>query len=195
LARKFRYSKQTRVRGFFRRFAESQADEVDLFREHVHSAAASQRHSIDRRAKNSSDEVQEFLADEVAILETIAGLADQLAIVALYRVVELNTGRILRHKFGATLSAQMFRIDRVADLLKNRLGIQIDSVPHYRAADELRLLNNSIKHQGRVSRQLADRYTRWKEGAELTDLGAAYDRLRPKVPVYILRLAERLKLR
>jgi hypothetical protein len=196
LARKFRIPKRKiQIRGFLRHFAESQAYEVDLFREHVHSAAASERRSIDRRAAELPEEAQEFLSEEVDILKSIAGLADQLAIVVLYRVVELNTGRILRHKFGTTVAGKTFSIDRVGEILKKQLGIKIESVPHYRAIDELRLLNNCIKHEGRVSKQLADRYSRWKQGVELTDLGAAYERLRPKVPAYIFRLAQRVKLR
>jgi hypothetical protein len=194
LARKFRSSK-TRILGFLRHFAESEAYEVDQFREHVHNAAASERRSIDRRAENLPEEAQEFLADEVDMLKSIAGLADQLAIVALYRVVELNTGRILRHKFGATVAGKTSRIDRVGDLLNKQLGVNIESVPHYRAVNELRLLNNCIKHEARVSKQLADGYSRWKQGAKLTDLDATYERLRAKVPAYIFRLAQRVKLR
>ena len=135
------------------------------------------------------------MADEVYILKSIAGLADQLAIVALYRVVELNTGQILAHKFGAHVAGTTFSIDRASDLLKKNLRIRMESVPHYRAINELRLLNNCIKHGGRVSKQLAKHYSRWKQGAELTDLDAAYQRLRPRVPAYIFRLAERVKLR
>ncbi len=186
---------KTQIRGFFRHFAESEVCEIDLFRDHVHSAAASERRSIDSRAETWPEEAQEFLADEVDMLKSIAGLADQLAIVALYRVVELKTGRILRHRLGAAVAGKTFSIDRVGDLLNKQLGIKIESVPHYRAIDELRLLNNCIKHEGRVSKQLADRYSRWKQGAELSDLGAAYERLRPKVPAYVFRLAQRVKLR
>jgi hypothetical protein len=73
--------------------------------------------------------------------------------------------------------------------------IDIKRIPHYRAVNELRLLNNAIKHAGRVTAELAKEYPRWKQGRNLTGVGAAYERLRRPVPSYIFRLAERLKLR
>jgi hypothetical protein len=170
-------------------------DDIDRFLEHVRSAAAARRLSIERRAKNLPIEMQEFLADELSTLDSISRLAGQLAIVALYRVVEISTGRMLGHAFGPQFARKASRLDTLSALLKDKLGIDIESVPHYRAVNELRLLNNSIKHAGHVTKSLADQFGRWKEGDELTALDDAYERLRGKVPAYIFRLAERLKLR
>jgi len=39
-------------------------------------------------------------------------------------------------------------------------GINIESIPHYRAVNELRLLNNAIKHAGRATPELANEYPR-----------------------------------
>ena len=86
-------------------------------------------------------------------------------------------------------------ISTLTNFLRIRKGIVLASVPHYRAIDELRLLNNAIKHTGTVTKELADKYKRWREGDELSGLDRAYDRFRAKVPVYIFRLAQRLKLR
>jgi len=63
---------------------------------------------------------------------------------------------------------------------------RIDITPHYRAVNELRLLNNAVKHAGRVTAELAREYPRWKQGRKLTGVGAAYERLRRPVPSYIL---------
>jgi hypothetical protein len=154
------------------------ADGIDRFREHVRNAAAAERRSIDRSAENLPTEVQEFLADELSELDSISRLADQLAIVALYRVVEITTGRMLAHKFGGPQFARKAsNIDALRTLLRNQLGMNIESVPHYRAINELRLLNNSIKRAGRVTKSLADQYGRWKEGEELAGLDDAYERL------------------
>lgn len=149
---------------------------------------------MDRQAANLPPEAQEYLADELAETDIAANLADQLSIVALYRVVELITGRMLAHEFGAGAERDATYVDKLAARLKTK-GIDPKSVPHYRAVDELRLLNNAVKHAGQITHQLAAAYPRWKEGDELTGLDAAYERLRPKIPAYVLRLAERMKLR
>jgi len=114
--------------------------------------------------------------------------------VALHRVVELNTGRIVAHKFGATAKRTASYVAKLDALLKAQ-GINLRHIPHYRAVNELRLLNNAIKHDGPVSTELASEYPRWKKDAPLADLEAAYNRLKAHVPPYIFRFAERLKLR
>lgn len=183
-----------RIRDHVRGIAEYAAEEIDQFRDHVAAGRDARLRSIEKRAAGLSPEAQEFLADDIAELDTVSRLADQLAIVASYRVVELTTRRLIVHEFGKSAERQASEIGKVATLLQNRKGIDLKKVPHYRAVDELRLLNNAIKHTGRVTKKLAA-YGRWKEGDDLTGLDAAYDRLRPKIPLYIFRLAQRMKLR
>jgi hypothetical protein len=89
-----------RVRTYLRWFAKSGVEAIDRFRAHVHDAAAAERRSIERRANNLPSEIQEFLADDLHELDAISDLADQLSIVALYSVVEINTGRVLAYRFG-----------------------------------------------------------------------------------------------
>jgi hypothetical protein len=193
MARKFRISKTKRIRSLFRRLAEYEVNTIDSFRAHVSHAAAAQQRSIQRRSDKLPTEVQEFLADELQELDAILGLADQLAIVALHRVVEINAGRILAHKFGTVTRLASYS-GRLRRCLANH-GIKIELIPHYRASNELRLLNNAIKHAGYVTAELADEYPRWKPDSELVGLDAAYIRLKEHVPSYIFRFAERLKLR
>ena len=55
--------------------------------------------ALERCAESLPPEAQEFLADEVSELDIISCLADELSIVALYRIVEINTGHMLAHEF------------------------------------------------------------------------------------------------
>lgn len=185
---------KTRIRHHIRRIAEYAAEDIDRFREHVDQGRAARCRSLKKRAQDLPPDAQEFLADEIYQLDSVSHLADQLSIIALYRVVELTTSRMLAHEFGKATEKKASDIAKVRDLLKNQKGVDLASVPHYRTIDELRLLNNAIKHSGRVTKELA-KYPRWKEGDHLTGLAEAYERLRPKVPPYIFRLAERMKLR
>jgi hypothetical protein len=177
-----------------RQLAENEVDTIDRFCAHAHDAAAKQRHSIERRADGLPEEVQELMADDLYELDVISKLADQLAIVALHRVVEINTGKILTHRFGATSGSNASYIGRLSKFLREH-GINIKRIPHYRAVNELRLLDNAIKHARHVTTELANEYPRWKRGQELDGLEATYERLKRHVPSYIFRFAERLKLR
>jgi hypothetical protein len=185
---------KTRVRHYFRRRAEFDVKEIDWFRDHLAEAHEARQRSVDRRASGLSPEAQEFLADELWELDIVARLADQLSIVALYSVVELNTGLMLAYEFGKGARKDASYVRKLSKRLKTK-GIDLKTVPHYRAFDELRLLNNAVKHAGRVTKELAAEYPRWKEGKELTGLDRAYERLRPKVPAYIFSLAQRMRLR
>lgn len=184
----------THVRAVLRRLAEYEVEAIDRFRAHVHEAAVAQQQSITRRAGDLPEELQEYLADELHELEGITDLADELAIVALYRVVELRTASILTHKFGPEVKKAASRIDGVRTLLRKE-GIDLDGTQHYRAINELRLLNNAVKHASRVSDELARQYPRWKKGNKLSELERSYDRLKKHVPAYLFRLSERVKLR
>jgi len=195
MARKRRIGRpKVAARAFLRHFAENEVDTIDRFRAHVRAAAAAQRRSIEWRADDLPTEAQEFLADDLHELDAISDLADQLAIVALYRAVEINTGRMIAHKFGTAARRNASSIKALRTLLQQQ-GINIERIPHYRAINELRLLNNAIKHAGHVTAELANEYPRWKQGQELGGLGATYERLKGRVPSYIFRFAERLKLR
>ena len=61
-----------------------------------------------------------------------------------------------------------------------------------KAQKTLRLLNNSIKHEGKVSTELAKEFPQWTQGAELSELDKAFQRLLPEVKKYVADLAERL---
>jgi hypothetical protein len=184
---------KTRVRHHLRRIAEYRAEAIDWFRDQLAEAREARQRSVNTRASGLPPEAAEFLADELSELDIVARLGDELSIVALYSVVELTTGSLLAHEFGKGARRDASNVCKLSRRLE-RNGTDLKTVPHYRAINELRLLNNAVKHAGRVTKELAENYPRWKEGGELTGLDRAYKRLRPKVPAYIFRLAERMRL-
>lgn len=175
------------------RLAKYDVEAIDRFREHVHDGAKAAVRSIHKRAEGMPEEMQEFLADDLHELEGVTELTDQLAIVALYRVVELTRGRIVTRKFGAAVQGKAYHIGKLGDFLAKQ-GVDLAQVPHAKPMDELRLLNNAVKHSGRADDKLAKSFPRWKKGEQLKKLGQAYERLKRHIPAYVFRLAERVKL-
>ncbi len=180
--------------------AEQDIDTIDSFRAHIESGAVARRKTIERlAARFSDDEAQDYIADNfadnLAELDVISALGDEFAIVGLYRVVEVFRGRIMQARYGSA-SPNTAYINRVRDFLLKHHGIDIDRIPHHRAINELRLLNNAIKHDTAiVTAELAQAFPRWKEGKRLTGLNAAYERLKKHVPAYIFAFAARVKLK
>jgi hypothetical protein len=173
--RKFKYSKE-RIREYFRRLALHGIGDIDKFRELMIEGGRRRKRLI---SKMIADD--DFFVDAVSELATISRLADELSIVALHRVVEVVTARMLIHDLGRTIQAKkMYKIDEVKKALSTHKHLDLKTVPYYGAMKKLRVLNNEIKHT---------------DGRELSKLDKKYDRFRREVPLYILRLAERMKLR
>ena len=130
------------------------------------------------------------LASNYEILEDIKDLSEQLAIVALYRIVELNMKKILLWRYPKEEVQKLRRIDYIANRL-SKDGIKLEKVHHYKAVDEIRLLNNAVKHENKVTKDL-EKYGSYKEGKELKNLGKAFNRLSLKVPRFLRFLAEKV---
>ena len=129
-----------------------------------------------------------FLEDEADFLGEIVSLGDELAIIALYKKIELTRKRIIKRSFQSLNERQLSYFDYI----KNNLPFDITQIDGAVGVDELRLINNSIKHQGEASRELS-RYQGWIEGEELKGLGDAYKRLAPESVRYIASLVDAIK--
>ena len=63
-------------------------------------------------------------------------------------------------------------------------GIDIEKLPNFSGMNETRCINNDIKHNGFVGKELA-KYPNWTEGKALTDLDSSYNRLAPRCSLYM----------
>ena len=117
-------------------------------------------------------------------------------------VVPAPPSGAIRARMAARLTPALFAEtaqgqERFWEFFKNVLSeLKIDACEIRRAksVDELRRLNNAIKHERRVNGALA-KFSRWKgkEGKELGDLERHYARLQPRAKQYLEDLAKRLK--
>jgi len=133
-----------------------------------------------------TDEQIEALQDhhqyESFYLEQIPPLSQELAIVALYKKIELMHKKSAQTALPGIPANTFYKIDNLIKALKKQ-GINIETLPHYSAMDEVRCLNNDIKHSGKVGSLLA-KYPGWTLGHTLENLDAAYQRLSPLCEKY-----------
>lgn len=138
----------------------------------------------------SEDALEEFKGrchDEARLQELteLAFLADEFAILGLYRFVEIEKNRVLLAYFPFLDRSQM-----------NSTTYVIGALPFLQtlfgaaAIDELRLLCNCIQHSGCVNHALAQHNPSWHEGERLTSLHDAYERLAPFVNAYWVDLTQ-----
>ena len=137
--------------------------------------------------KNKIDELMmySFLKEEQQFIDQVQKLSDELFVIALYRLVELKHKSLL----GLDDETKSKRYSYWENI-KNDYP-KIKSLSHYPIVNELRLLNNSIKHGGVVSGELAQITEVYgKENDELRNIGENYERLLQGAKEYVKELYE-----
>lgn len=170
-------------------------DEINAFVEHVEEhrhARESRLATLVERAKAAEVDDDRFI-DDFHELMRVGELAWELAIVALHRVVEIHRGWVARRVEPKIDARTLAHFGAVKDLIRRRRQIDIEKLEGATEIDELRCLNNAVKHQAEVTAELAA-FPAWKDmaGQKLGDVRPVYNRLRESVPRYLYDLAMRV---
>lgn len=176
------------------RIAKGEFENIDSFREHAEQAHQRQKIYLERlasnRGHNSPDD--DWLVDDFHALEDFATLSAEFSIVGLWRCIELFRKRAIWNCSGKEAATGVFRHKRFQNEL-SKLQIKEKRISCSRTVDELRCLNNSIKHDQSVGNELAAfRYWKNKEGQPLGNLAACYPRVRVAAERYLNDLTEKL---
>jgi len=163
---------------------------LDEFRDHLDTSLRRREKALEKEYKSLSEDDFEdprdidgyrmHIEDQAFYAGEVRKLGHELCIVALYRQIEIHTKRVAKRNFPYLNERQLFSIAS----MKSALPFDLETFPHFAAFDELRLFNNAIKHEGRVSDDLAKKFPTLSIGAELVDLDKVYDRLLPLVQQY-----------
>ncbi|EOB4247471.1 hypothetical protein [Vibrio metschnikovii] len=131
-----------------------------------------------------------WIQDDAIYTFSVVDLAGELYILALYKRLELKHKELVSF-FNLEVGTRNLSNWRE---LWEVLPREAKNLPEFNAVNELRLLNNAIKHEGLISRQLARSYPHYGQfGDELTDLSTSFERLEPIVCKYIKELYTILK--
>ena len=112
---------------------------------------------LDKYVKDVDEEYEEyeFLNDEADRIANIALIGEELAIIGLYKTIEVAIKKCakLSELFTQTEISNMFKFN---ELKLNFLDkhIDIEKIEHFNSFDELRIINNCLKHSGKVNKEL-----------------------------------------
>ena len=176
------------------RITKYEMEAVDHFLQLANNALHSEKQGLERLAEKASRNVpDDWLVDDFAYLEEFADLSAEFAIVGLWRCVELYRKRVLLFAAGNNAAEKAYRHKEFRKIILNLFGIDESKIRCYKSVNELRCLNNSIKHSRRVNNELAQIH-RWKnkQGQTLDGLEMHYQRLRPLTEKYLDDLSGRL---
>jgi hypothetical protein len=110
--------------------------------------------------------LRSYFEDQFSLAQEVGHLADKLAIVALYGQVELSYKAMIVVAIPGVDGRQLFRWAMVRKTLKEK-DINVQRVASYAEVNQLRCLNNAIKHGSRVGAELAR--TGWGRASETID--------------------------
>jgi hypothetical protein len=178
-------AKYRRLSPFFllRRLAEYELEDVDRFVAWSEQQGRARGRYLEKLPPSNGPDDQ--FVDDFAEIDAFTSLYTGSAIVALWRCVELFRRRAIAQALGTTEAKSVYRHRDFSQMLA-RLRISDSKIRCARSVDELRCINNAVKHEGRVGKELAG-FPRWKKrhGEELDDLRSHYARLRPLTKRYI----------
>lgn len=147
----------------------------DLF----HDGQTEHFKSLEARFAVADQEEREWLedlaADENYLADQLPTLVGELMILATYKTIEIAMLRIITLGYPDIKPDKLYKFDKIRDLIKKK-GLDITVLSGYAAVDELRCINNSIKHEGVVNKQLAEIWG-VEPGSPLGNLRAHYSRL------------------
>lgn len=166
-------------------------DDLDEFRDLVRSSLRRQERALEKDSeslKNMDDGYDEniygyasHIEDRWILLRDVDNLAGQLLVVALFRQTELHIKRVVKRTDPNVDPSKLFNFKA----LKSALPFKIELLPNFDSFNELRMLNNAVKHQGKVGDELSTNFPSWKLGEDLTGLESAYERLKPEISEFI----------
>ena len=132
----------------------------------------------------------ETLGDDRYISELTTDLAAEMTIVAFFKTIEISTKNMLKFSglFTEAEVRSLFRFSELKRLLASK-AIHIEQLSGFAEYDELRRVNNCVKHSGTVEEELAE-LSNWNEGDRLKDLQKTYIRLRDGAISFVTSLRD-----
>ncbi|MDE2310466.1 MAG: hypothetical protein KGL01_06510 [Betaproteobacteria bacterium] len=132
------------------------------------------------------------LSDECFLSEKTTELAGEMMVVAFYKTIEIAIKDMLKFS-GLFTEAQIRSFYRIAELKKqvSKKICNIEKLNGFNVYDELRCINNCIKHSGKVNDELS-KYPNWKKGSKLSNLDKKYWRLKAGVNGFVKSLQKEI---
>ncbi|BBB66537.1 hypothetical protein UNDYM_2284 [Undibacterium sp. YM2] len=138
-------------------------------------------------------DINESYADEYYASEQTVFLIGEMQIIAMYKTAEIAIKRMLKISdlFTDEEIGKMYVHPILKSKLKSKASIDIEILTGYKALDELRLINNCLKHSGRVDDDLSV-FPKWTLDAQISDCSNHYDRLKDDVKAFVEALGREL---
>lgn len=138
----------------------------------------------------------EGLSDDVSMANEISLLGEELAIIGLYKTIEIAIKKACKLS-GKFNDEEIYEMYITKKLIKNFNNIKIDIkiIDGFTSFEELKLLNNSLKHEGTINKNLLKINPKiGKEGEKIKNSAEHFNRLLYPSIKFLKKLGGRLSL-
>lgn len=138
----------------------------------------------------------EGLSDDVSMANEISLLGEELAIIGLYKTIEIAIKKACKLS-GKFNDEEIYEMYITKKLIKNFNNIKIDIkiIDGFSSFEELKLLNNSLKHEGTINKNLLKINPKiGKEGEKIKNSAEHFNRLLYPSIKFLKELGGRLSL-
>lgn len=154
--------------------------------------AENKKERLTENYAQDDEELKQVIYEELHQLDEVFSYGELLLILGLYRVVELTSKNIFKRYTSISNDRKLTNIGNQKRIFKKKTSKSLKKIPTYEYIDELRQLNNCIKHSGKVDQNLSNNFPRWTEGDKIKNVQETYQRLKPKVPEYLYNISKDL---
>lgn len=151
----------------------------------LHASIEADASIIDDEERHyAHDHLEDYYSSDTFAIDV--GL--QMSLVALYAKIEQSRSRIISLLYPCIDKSKLSKIRVVKDVLK--ADFPFSSIRESKISEDIRMINNDIKHSGRVSKALAKRLS-LKEGTSITISVAEMQSFCSDAEKHVRSLAER----
>ncbi|RZG78569.1 hypothetical protein EXE10_17640 [Acinetobacter sp. WCHAc060033] len=123
--------------------------------------------------------IMDQLGDQADNIRDISSIGEELAIIGLYKTLEITIKKCARLSglFSDKEISGMFNFKKLESNFEKK-GIIIKNIENFKEFNELRLINNSLKHSGKVDMELHELDPlSWEIHSEITHFPEHFKRL------------------
>ncbi|MDC4913680.1 hypothetical protein ACT42U_18445 [Acinetobacter baumannii] len=145
---------------------------------------------------DEKDRLIEGLSEDVSMANEISVLGEELAIIGLYKTIEIAIKKACKLS-GKFNDKEIYEMYITKKLIKNFNNIKIDikMIDGFTSFEELKLLNNCLKHEGTISKDLFKINPKiGKEGEKIKNSAEHFNRLLHPSIKFLNELGVRLSL-
>jgi len=145
------------------------------------------------------EQLEDHYYSEISIKDSMLLLLAEYLIIGLYKITEQTARRILQPYYGEKKVNDMFKnFDELPKTLKKD-GINLINLDNFTEINELRMLNNAIKHQGEVTDELINNFSgynknqSWEIEGSINNISSKFDTINDKPSKFLENLAEEVE--